>query len=380
MPDFNRYIDELEALGNELQQAADSFGSPDEQESMKRLNDAIHDAHSSWSGSNLGYHSRVYYRDLETPPANDMFSKEWGLMMRSDTPWTPYSEDEVRKMILKRFPEADLDKKVEKSDKVRSFTFEKKDDLSSILSNVLEVASDSYLENLAKTVQDTSAPSTTTFARQYIPAGAQMSRDSTAIDQGLKVAPHQQLSAELQAIEAPYLCARALAKNAKAAAAHLRRRPISEGPTKNEVPMKSAMQLGSRVFIGHGRSPQWRELKEFLQDRLGLQVDEFNRVPVAGTTTVARLSQMMDNAAFACLIMTAEDELADGTTAARANVVHEVGLFQGRLGFERAIVLMEEGCEEFSNITGLSQLRYPEGRISAIYEELRQVLEREGML
>lgn len=374
MPDFDRYIDELEALGGELQQAADSLGSPDEQESMKRLNDAIHDAHSSWSGSNLGYHARVYYRDLESPPANDMFSKEWGLMMRSDTPWTAYSEDQVRKMILKRTPEIDLDKLKEKSDSVRSFTFEKKESLSSILSSALEVASDSYLEKLAKTVQDTSAPSATTFARQYISTGAQMSRDSAAIDQGLKVAPHQQLSAEVQAIEAPYLCARSLAKNAKAAAAHLRRRP------SNEVPMKSAMQLGSRVFIGHGRSPQWRELKEFLQDRLGLQVDEFNRVPVVGTTTVARLSQMMDNAAFACLIMTAEDEMADGATAARANVIHEVGLFQGRLGFERAIVLMEEGCEEFSNITGLGQLRYPEGRIGAIYEDLRQVLEREGML
>ena len=29
---------------------------------------------------------------------------------------------------------------------------------------------------------------------------------------------------------------------------------------------------------------------------------------------------------------------------ARMNVIHEVGLFQGRLGFERAIVLLEEGC------------------------------------
>ncbi|WP_081606126.1 TIR domain-containing protein [Rhodococcus sp. AW25M09] len=71
------------------------------------------------------------------------------------------------------------------------------------------------------------------------------------------------------------------------------------------------------------------------------------------------------------------DESCCGT---RANVIHEVGLFQGRLGFEKAIVLLEEGCEEFSNITGLSQLRYPANRISAIYEDLRQVLEREGLL
>ena len=37
------------------------------------------------------------------------------------------------------------------------------------------------------------------------------------------------------------------------------------------------------------------------------------------------------------------------------NVVHEAGLFQGRLGFTRAIVLLEEGCAEFSNIQGLQR-------------------------
>lgn len=40
--------------------------------------------------------------------------------------------------------------------------------------------------------------------------------------------------------------------------------------------------VGDKVFIGHGRSPAWRELKDFLAERLGLPWDEFNRVPVAG--------------------------------------------------------------------------------------------------
>ena len=89
---------------------------------------------------------------------------------------------------------------------------------------------------------------------------------------------------------------------------------------------------------------------------------------------------MLDAAAVAFIILTAEDEQADGKMHARLNVIHEVGLFQGRLGFTKAIVLLEEGCEQFSNIEGLGQIRFPAGRISAVFEEVRRVLEREGLI
>ena len=147
------------------------------------------------------------------------------------------------------------------------------------------------------------------------------------------------------------------------------------------LPQTTKTQLqGKRIFIGHGRSPLWRELKDFLADRLGLPWDEFNREPVAGVATSERLERMMSEAAFAFLIMTAEEEHADLKVHARPNVIHEVGLFQGRLGMRRAIVLLEEGCSEFSNINGLSQIRFPHGDISARFEEIRRVLERESLV
>jgi predicted nucleotide-binding protein len=137
---------------------------------------------------------------------------------------------------------------------------------------------------------------------------------------------------------------------------------------------------GNRIFIGHGRSPAWRELKDFLEDRLHLEWEEFNRVPAPGVWTGNRLTSMLDDASMAFLICTAEDEHADSTQHARENVIHEAGLFQGRLGFERAIVLLEDSCSEFSNIHGLGQIRFPKGNISAKFEEIRNVLEREGII
>jgi predicted nucleotide-binding protein len=89
---------------------------------------------------------------------------------------------------------------------------------------------------------------------------------------------------------------------------------------------------------------------------------------------------MLDEACMAFLVMTGDDDHADGSKHARENVVHEAGLFQGRLGFNRAIILVEEGCAEFSNITGITQIRFPKGNIEAKFEEIRRVLEREGLI
>lgn len=68
---------------------------------------------------------------------------------------------------------------------------------------------------------------------------------------------------------------------------------------------------------------------------------------------------MLHASAIAFLVMTGEDELKGGKVHARMNVIHEAGLFQGRLGFTKAIVLLEEGCEEFliSRVSGKSVFR-----------------------
>ncbi|OZF42111.1 TIR domain-containing protein [Rhodococcus sp. 14-2470-1a] len=372
MSEFAGYIDELESIAEELTALTAYIEEPKRKRDLNRLNETVHAAHEAWSKSNLGYHAFVYYHGIQAPPPGVIFSKEWGLSESSG--WEIRSESDVRATILTECGDVDVAALGDMSDAARKTILGKKEALMSILATVLAAGPDPYLDKLSTTIQDVSAPSADAFTRQYIPRGQHMSRDMQAMQQGLMVAPHQRLSAELQAIEAPYICAATLSDKAKAASEHLGRRGSISSP------MLVTTQPGTRIFIGHGQSPQWRELKEFLQDRLGLEADEFNRVPVAGTSTTSRLSQMLDGAAFACLIMTAEDERADGSKTARANVIHEVGLFQGRLGFEKAIVLLEEGCEEFSNITGLSQLRYPANRISAIFENLRQVLEREGLL
>src|SRR5262249_35712577 len=79
----------------------------------------------------------------------------------------------------------------------------------------------------------------------------------------------------------------------------------------------------------------WLHLKDFITERLGLPVDEFNRVSTAGMNTQERLTEMLEAAAFAFVIMTAEDERADGKRTARLNV--EIGLRQSDCAYRSRV-------------------------------------------
>jgi predicted nucleotide-binding protein len=86
---------------------------------------------------------------------------------------------------------------------------------------------------------------------------------------------------------------------------------------------------------------------------------------------------MLKESSFALLVMTAEDETSDGLKRARQNVVHEAGLFQGRLGFKRALMLVEKDLDLFSNVDGIQYLEYSKGNIKETFGEVLATLKRE---
>ena len=140
-------------------------------------------------------------------------------------------------------------------------------------------------------------------------------------------------------------------------------------------PEPSKPKLVPTVFIGHGGSSHWRDLKDHLQDKHHIKVEAYETGARAGHTIRDILDEMANKSTFALLVMTAEDEQLNGQKRARQNVVHEIGLFQGKLGFNRAIVLMEHTTEEFSNIAGIQQIRYI--NISETFGEVLATIKRE---
>jgi predicted nucleotide-binding protein len=117
----------------------------------------------------------------------------------------------------------------------------------------------------------------------------------------------------------------------------------------------------------------------FLEQELGLKVVTFESETRVGESIVPVLETMLAQAGFAVLVLTAEDETADGARRARQNVVHEAGLFQGRLGFRRAVLLVQDGLEEFTNVAGLQHIRFTGENIEQAFYELQRVLKREQL-
>lgn len=333
----------------------------------------IHDAHS---GSWFGYQANVYYVGLRPPRPGQHFNIDVGLsngfgLTQPSANWVAHTPDEIEKEAMEGVDQQSLRTLAEASERAYQIFREVYDTILIIADMLLDEQQSTAVERIRDEIKKIKGKSTEKELLTQMMPRDQYTRDTVAQRQGIWPPPHCVISARQVALLSPF---EALDKLIKASRSLLKF--VEMYDTAGRIALKST----GKVFIGHGRSLVWRELKDFLEDRLHLEVAEFNEESTSGVVTMERLQKMLEASSFAFLVMTAEDEHADKTVHARENVIHEVGLFQSRLGINKAIVLLEEGCPEFSNIHGLGQIRFPSGDIRAKFEDIREVLEREGIV
>ncbi|MBD1422584.1 TIR domain-containing protein [Sphingobacterium chuzhouense] len=146
-------------------------------------------------------------------------------------------------------------------------------------------------------------------------------------------------------------------------------------------PKTQTKSVGLRkIFLGHGRSKLWARLQIFIKDDLNLETLTFEDESRTSESIVNILGEFLDNSSLAILVMTAEDETSEGKTRARQNVIHEAGLFQGRLGFDKVIILKQEGVEEFTNIAGLQYIPFSGENIEQCFYELQRKFKKLGLI
>ncbi len=144
---------------------------------------------TSWSGSSMGYHSELYYRNFEHPPLGAEFSPEWGGIHGLPAGWQKRSSDEVKVHIekLASVSIADVEKETEKAVSAA------KELHSEIVTEISGLHAYPGLEQEKKLLNDLEKFKWGITINEFMDANlpkTYMSRDSEAVYQGVKVSAH----------------------------------------------------------------------------------------------------------------------------------------------------------------------------------------------
>lgn len=132
------------------------------------------------------------------------------------------------------------------------------------------------------------------------------------------------------------------------------------------------------VFVAHGRNPDWLAVKAFVEQRYGIPVYTFESQSWGSRPITEALQDYLHRCTFAICVLTAEDTTTDGTALARQNVIHEIGLFQGRHGFDRVLVLTEDGCDSLPDTADANTVAFPRHAIDKAFWHIDRALLRSG--
>lgn len=133
--------------------------------------------------------------------------------------------------------------------------------------------------------------------------------------------------------------------------------------------------VSNSIFLGHGGNPVWYAVEKHL-NKLNLSCITFESENQVGRHNLERLRECLDNCNFAIILMTAEDTVNENDIRARQNVLHEIGLFQGRLGFTKVAILKQSGVQSFSNIDGLQYISFEGNKIEQAFHSLDEYLKK----
>jgi hypothetical protein len=130
---------ELFGLAKRLTEVAASGNAANIVPALDALENAFNQVNRSFSGSWLGYHSRVYYAGLQPKPPGANFSQEWGLKDMSYTSlgsrgdWREFDPESVKEYIKELAQDPDLGPAREAAEKAQELFNEVKSEIMSVL-------------------------------------------------------------------------------------------------------------------------------------------------------------------------------------------------------------------------------------------------------
>lgn len=255
----------------------------------------INKVDKSWSGSILGYHRNVYYRDFLPPPEKAYFSIEWGIELPpimesfnqyaanflppvgSIGDWVEYSDAEIFSFIFREIDKSKVFNKINECKKIYEHFLKLKDEvLSLIYANNLK-NSNSYLENIVSDIEEIIRLDAEISLRIYLSerfAGEISTRDFRISGATLFAPPlHIQLTSKIVQALSEFDCINKLKESLVKIKNHIEKYPSSL--EENGDPMKS-QQINIQNMQGIVGNISGGNIQQNIHDGIHIKKGDFN--------------------------------------------------------------------------------------------------------
>lgn len=374
----------MSALTNKLSELSSSLNiyATEDYFKLEPIKMVLNQVGKSFSGSWLGYHSQVYYKNFKTPIAGAIFSVEWGLEQQygitgTTGEWHIYNYDDVIKYILKTSGIEDIEALNKASSSIAKLFESTKESLLSLISIYSSSNSDNdiYYQEVIEEIRNCKLIKSSDYIAYYKPKGRLASRDSRATMNGIQTPAHISLLGNLLEIEDPIRCCNQLNESIKKLITHYTNKELLSMPT-------SKMTLSNKIFIVHGHDDLAKtEVARFIE-KLGLEAIILHEQVDAGRTIIEKLEKNTE-VGFGIVLYTACDFGGSNkinpeikNNRARQNVVFEHGYLIAKLGRSKVCALVKDNVEHPSDLSGVIYNTMDDGKAWKL--ELAQELKVAG--
>lgn len=177
----------LDKIARRLRRAATSLDDEDAlRRAFERVDEAAQEAGEAWSGSCLGYHSRVYMRGFRPKKSGEYFTAEWGLLLGGQYSPGQWIEYENRAVIAKILDAANVTPKIagRLDEAGASIEQEFEESKNEALPILRAMGGDKNIDDIAASVAAlTHGPGATELAKSKLPTSGQ-SRAAVRLPKG----------------------------------------------------------------------------------------------------------------------------------------------------------------------------------------------------
>lgn len=171
----------------------------------KKLRESCSRVESSWSGSYVGWHSRMYYHDFAVPAYYERFSPEWGNINGLPDGWEEKQTEDVKTRIESLVGDGfSIDSYESDIENLHSEAEKLKDEVLIAMSTVSDTSLANSEQKLQAEIESLSLGNGRQFYIQQRKPGHISTRDSEALSQGIRLPAW--LYYDAIALEASSLC------------------------------------------------------------------------------------------------------------------------------------------------------------------------------